>query len=565
MKKFLLNKSLTWKITSLLVCLLIFPTALLGTFFYQSYKNSLYADADRELENLLQMQSAAVETNLNHAREALENINYGQDLIYFLDGHNEPSAREFEIFLQNVKDDWLKLNSTYPELFLRLKIYTSGRLPKNPEQSNIFFEPLNESKNFSFGAINFVESSTETRQLQLKQRIQILPVRYAVKNVADEKIIGAVEIDTVLQTLIGAKILQKNSQVIWLIKNSADEIIWQSANLNSEKYRRVGTELADGQIKIFCLREEAAIAQAANDMMTQIVLTAALGFLLVVALIYQIVRKTLRRLTELDVAMGMVGTGNFKIHFPEDGYEDEISRMKRRFQQMTEKLSQVVAAMLAEEKSRKDAEFKALQAQINPHFLFNVLESLRMQCEIDRYYKIGELLSALGNLMRYSLRRDGYSVTFAAEWEYLKNYLALMKFRFDDELEIELSCDEKLFPLRVPKMFLQPVVENSFRHGFKNISGVRYLKIRAEKKSFGMLIKIEDNGTGVDEKILPSLQKSLRQRIEISNPARERNSIGLINVLQRLDKICGDGCDIRLENKSGGGVSIEIKIFVSEG
>lgn len=299
-------------------------------------------------------------------------------------------------------------------------------------------------------------------------------------------------------------------------------------------------------------------------MLLRVSCIALLGGAVVILIARLMLKRMLNRLVDLDMAMEQLETGNFYIQFDEDQYEDEVSRIKWRFRKMARRLQKMMDENVMREKAQKEAELQALQSQINPHFLFNTLETMRMQCEIDRYYKVGNALMALGEMFRYIIRMKEYKVPFYLEWENLKNYIALMSLRLDDDLIYELHCDEKAKNVTVPKLFLQPLVENSFTHGFKGVSAPWYLNVCVEIQEGKMKVWIRDNGSGVPQDELRKLQNAMKKRKTLIKTEENRQSIGIINVLQRIDRTCIAGSDITIANQELGGIEICVTIVLEE-
>lgn len=306
------------------------------------------------------------------------------------------------------------------------------------------------------------------------------------------------------------------------------------------------------------------IEQPAKEMIAVVGLTACVGILIMVGLTYFTIKRMLKRLVELDDAMQKVEKADFQIELKDDTYMDEVSRLKKSFREMTQRLQIATREIVERKTAQNEAELKALQAQINPHFLFNTLETMRMQCEIDRYYKVGNGLMALGELFRYTIRGKEYKVPFYQEWNHLKNYIDLMALRLDEDFSYEMKYDERLKSVIVPKMFLQPLVENSFQHGFKMVPAPWKLWVEAYEEEKTMIIHIKDNGGGMNEEQLRTIQQEIRQRHSMPQEKEKKQSIGIINVVQRIDKICPNGSSVFIKNGEDGGIDIKIMITLEE-
>ena len=433
----------------------------------------------------------------------------------------------------------------------------------------------------------YVQGSTQEENLNVMNSEDVIfPVYLNIRNVSTDELIGIVELCIPFEKVIASRTLpNEESGVRYVFSDTSGDSIYSSADLWSQRpdelqedlvslvdlvewdgtlYRILEVENQETGIVCTALMEEQKIIQSAKEMIWQVSVAALIGILLILVLTYVVIKKMLNRLVVLDQAMKQVETGDFRIHLEKDNYNDEVSRMKRRFQHMADRLGEAMDEAVAREKAQTDAELRALQAQINPHFLFNTIETMRMQCEIDRYYKIGDALMSLGEIFRYTIRWKGYEVPFHLEWQNLQNYISLMKLRLDDDFDYEMDWDKELQDVMVPKMFLQPLVENSFQHGFKGVPAPWKLVILASKEQGNLVVRILDNGSGLPEGKLPQLQESMKTRKSVNEQEEQRQSIGIINVLQRMDRICPKGSDILLKNGEQNGIEIEIKIVLGE-
>ena len=554
--------------------ILIIPELLVGFFYYYSYRSALYRDAQQKLQEYVNRQKAVAEENIGYVQGAVENLVYDQEFLYFLNGDSSPSERETAYFLQGLQEEWIGIRHSYPNLFEKLKIYSTN--PAVQSENNwkievIFTEDLPAAErdmdtDLWYGTVTSMEYGRQEEKLYVEEpSLLVWPLYRSIRDFRTGEVAGVIELDVSFTNMIQAGSLRKEAAIRTEYTAEDGTLVFQTKPLDTdEKYLSFSDTVSNAGITLKSMIAVNTVTKSARQMIWKVGLVALAGIFLMMILTYLIIRSSLRRLIVMDEAMEQVEAGNFGIHLPDDGYDDEISRTKRRFGLMAERLDQAVNRIIEEEKAKKDAQLQALQAQINPHFLFNILETMHMQCEIDRYYKVGNGLSALGGLMRYSMKWEGHEVPFKAEWTHLKNYLSLMQLRMDDDLTLDLACDNTLYDITVPKMFLQPVVENSFRHGFKGVPAPWYLSIHAKREAGQMVIRIRDNGCGVEPGRLEQLQRRMKERRADEETGKERTSIGLANVLQRMDMICREGSDIYLHNGENGGIEIEIRILLPE-
>lgn len=204
-----------------------------------------------------------------------------------------------------------------------------------------------------------------------------------------------------------------------------------------------------------------------------------------------------------------------------------------------------------QKKLRQKAEFRALQSQVNPHFLYNALNTISYVCR-ESSSRARELLLVLATYYRQTLENDRYMISLETEIQHIRNYLELEKARFEEKLHIEIDVPEEI-DCKVPSFILQPLVENAIRHG-ADLAGNRYLQICASLCSGGVQIDVADHGTGFDPDIIQ----------QISNNCSTGKGVGLLNVHRRLLSIYGEHNGLKIHStKNGSSVSFMIRMNIN--
>ena len=262
-------------------------------------------------------------------------------------------------------------------------------------------------------------------------------------------------------------------------------------------------------------------------------------FLAALALIInEVVRALLRRFYAVFDSIGEVQKGNLNVVMPHQG-NDEVSQMAVQINKMLDKIKQLMEDNTKRELLAKNAEIRALQNQINAHFIYNVLESIKMTAEVDERYEIANAVTALGKLLRYSMKWASQSVTVREEIEYIRNYVALINLRFEYSISLSLRIPDDILVQKIPKMSLQPIVENAICHGLEQLAADAYIYIKGTAKDGDCLIEITDPGRGMSMEQLETLHKKLSGELDTGGGAG--NGIGLKNVQDRLRITFGEG------------------------
>lgn len=221
-----------------------------------------------------------------------------------------------------------------------------------------------------------------------------------------------------------------------------------------------------------------------------------------------------------------------------------------------------------EELLARQAQYAILQSQINPHFLYNTLDSMRGNALDKDVPEIAEIAEALSHFFRYSISGMGDFVTVQQELDSVLNYLRIQRYRFGDRIRLVIECPEDEITSRfyMPKLTLQPIVENCFYHGFKNKGGGT-ITIRVIFTRRNVLIQISDDGEGMDEPSLKRLQASIAKetyRTVTDGRKQPSHGIALHNVNQRLKLYFGQGCGIYISSAPNAGTDIEVRFPVAD-
>ncbi|WP_066250926.1 sensor histidine kinase [Neobacillus drentensis] len=230
--------------------------------------------------------------------------------------------------------------------------------------------------------------------------------------------------------------------------------------------------------------------------------------------------------------MKKVENGEFKSDFGSLG-NDEIGMLGRHFKLMIAKINDLIEREYKLDIENKESQLRVLRSQINPHFLYNALQSIGTLALKSKAVPVYSLLTSLSKIMRYSMNMKEDIVPVISELMHVKSYLLLQKQRFDEQFEFELNASKEVQEILIPKMILQPIVENCFKHGFDQQLEKAFIQIDAKVQEDGMVsISVKDNGIGVSEEQLHHIRQELLHGV--SSEEKQRETIGLKNIYDRL-------------------------------
>lgn len=253
-------------------------------------------------------------------------------------------------------------------------------------------------------------------------------------------------------------------------------------------------------------------------------------------------------------AMGQASEGKLDAHIdvPSDKLLDELDIIAENFNQMCEDMDAYIQKSYLAEIEQRNAELCALQSQINPHFLYNTLEVIRMKaiCNGDR--EVGRMLYSLAVIFRSQIKEDDI-ISIAKELHYCKKYLELFEYRYHNKFSFEINCKEALMEKPVIKFVVQPIIENYFVHGIRLEANDNLLIISVYEQEKDIVIYVCDNGKGMTE-------EEVRQKNEqLKSGKRETGSIGMQNVHTRMRAAYGESYGVSLKRNEQGGICVMLR------
>lgn len=230
---------------------------------------------------------------------------------------------------------------------------------------------------------------------------------------------------------------------------------------------------------------------------------------------------------------------------------DEISYLTDQFNSMTARLKDLAEELVEERTRFHKQQVDTLMVQINPHFLYNTLEVVNWMARANQVPEIAEIIKAISGMMRYSLKQDTGYVSLKDELTYIQEYLYIQKVRFEDKFEVKTIVDEECLEIQIPKLILQPLIENSILHGFKGIKHKGLICLKVQKEAGSLRLVIEDNGRGMKIDPVSGLPMS---RTADSN--QDHHGMGLNNINQRIRLIYGKNYGMTINSSEGQGSQI---------
>ena len=266
--------------------------------------------------------------------------------------------------------------------------------------------------------------------------------------------------------------------------------------------------------------------------------------------------KISRSITDPIVAMNsrveQIGGGDLSPQTPVETDDASLALLSTGIEDMASKLARQIELNREEQIKLRDIELKLIQAQINPHFLYNTLDAIVWLIEIGRNDQAEQMVTSLSSYFRSFLSDGKDIVTVAEEKQHIQSYLEIQQVRYQDIMEFEIDIDPEIETTKLPKMTLQPLVENAIYHGLKPKRGKGKIIVKGEKKDPDIILKVTDTGLGMEKEELEELKKRVLNE--------DTTSFGLTSSYKRLKILYGDDCTFDIESTQGEGTSISIRI-----
>ena len=336
-----------------------------------------------------------------------------------------------------------------------------------------------------------------------------------------------------------------------LVMNAGSDIVTWGDGINKKMYSISRSEKT-GWTVVDCVRVEELLRRS-NEAQSIYVLVA-MGLMAVALFFSRFVAKSITLpIQRLCNSMERVQEGDFSVSDIVVDSENEIGSLTKSFNVMTQRIHELMAQNIREQEAKRKSELKALQSQINPHFLYNTLDSIIWMAEGKKNEEVVLMTASLARLLRQSISNEDELVSIGQEIEYARGYLTIQKMRYKDKLEFRIEVEPSILNIRLIKLVLQPVIENAIYHGLKYKESRGLLLVKGFMKNGNAVLQVIDDGVGMDQETLDHIYE--RHKVDYHS-----NGVGIYNVQKRLQLYYGNEYGIVYESKPGEGTTATITI-----
>jgi two-component system sensor histidine kinase YesM len=392
---------------------------------------------------------------------------------------------------------------------------------------------------------------------------------YAMVTIMEDRIIDILSNESTEHGMVllneQGQIISKNKHLNGVLSEQVTKQIGSYTNdvikIKGEEYLINTRELSITGWKLISLNPyENAIARI-NYIFNKVFVVQTATFLVFLVLLIYLLRKILNRLVDLRNLSRKVIKGDLSVRSKAKG-TDEIAVLSKSFNLMLDKVNEMIEENTLTQSRKREAELAMLQAQINPHFLFNVLNSIRMKVLLKRTQDSAEMISSLSKLLRITIDKNKEMIPFHEEIEINHDFVRLMNIRQMHTVELNVEVSPETLSIKIPRLVLQPIIENAIIHGFSDHGG--YILLKAAYLDGIFMIEIEDNGLGMQEDQLTKIRESFNKANAKPNLESEQvkgfSSIGLSNVYERMKLTFGDNFMMRVHSELNKGTKVTMII-----
>ena len=562
------------------VLIAIVPVTLVNQFYYnntrsfieekvKNYNNEIVKQTGRQLDTLVQ-QIGIVEGQLTS--------NFTSAEIYKYYGTVSPADRVFmtkktEDYLKSVRRSYMPMKDIYI-LFDDGNFYSSNSVVN---RDILLGNDWMMRRMFSMTAEEIIVPTHEASYSNINNGSQSPAVISFLKRiVAGDRtrstLIMQIDVDyaEIRNLMEGMDIDKKavvyleDAQGVLIYPDNGDLLTSSSPPLvdpdDSASYYPIEYSVADAGWKITVLIPETSFYSQLNSASRNWVSITVIAIVFSLAASYFLSRSITSPIQKLVKNMKKAGEGNFN-SVSTDSKNAEIQTLYNSFNLMVKRIDILMTKIVEKETEKTTAQFKALEAQINPHFLYNTLETIRSIALQSRLKSIADMCKSLADMLRYSISRNTEFVTLGDELRHIKNYMNIQMHRFGDKIRIEYLVDEELFNYKIIKLILQPLVENAIFHGLETKRGNGRILISAYKDADSLYINIVDDGLGVEPEKLEMLNAIFQGLVDLEQSDIGSNKgIGMINVNSRVKLYYGSQYGLCISSVPGAETLIRVHI-----
>ncbi len=549
MKKRIRDLSIQSKIQ--LICIIIASGVVLTSFlvFYQQTKKNVMNTAKQYMNQYISFSDDEFTNMLNNAKRLCLTVAMDQQVISPV--LKKPSKEaSFEDYQEKkIIGSYLSGLISNEEYIRYVSIITDKNRIYTSDGTNLYLkdidrqwyqETVKENKLKVYVLNDKEKGIVLCRPIIYKQKkygiVMVMMDYDSIIDIYDTEVLK--EVDFFIFSAEGNLFYQKNSRILDTDNEEAVSALYQNdqkiINLKGRDYYYIEYLSGDIGTKTISLIPVGRLTKDAKKLQIIFVIIMILSIVVILVMSKFLSGKICKDIQLLNNCMKKVEGGDLAIRAVVQS-EDEIGKVTNRFNQMMDQISMLIHEVQEKEKAKLEAQLNALEAQIQPHFLYNTLASIQHVASMRQETEIEEVANALSELLRSVLNNRNQFVTLWEEYEYIENFIKIENFKFRNHFEILWDVEEEIWLYHLPKLIIQPIVENSIIHGIVDMENGGVINIKAYRNEEFVIIKVIDNGKGISKEAIEKLEKEIRRNDKLGF-----RQVGIANVFNRIRLLYGE-------------------------
>lgn len=535
------------KLNLVLILVGLLPVIIIGGYMIYGFRELLGEKEYESMEVSLNQASATIDKQLEIYSNLLNYIVFDRDLQEILDREQTQDYASYSNYV-NVVDPILNTPKFYHDSIKKITIFSEDiKIPHD-----ITLAPLADiqGKNW-FKQLR--QASDAIWVWPDENHDEILAIRSFPGYRTTEAYLGIYcELNRLMEPLqyfekegAGILLVDEKNQTLFCNALGDEESEVQGVEEIESSYRYMKRRIQDLPLYIYIYMGEEAIYSGFYEMLGRIVFVVIVSLLSILVISRAMSGLLVKRIENLTTCVNQMDTGNMKINV-EDRSLDEVGILIRSFHKMLNQIQRLISEVYQSKITQQELEMQALQAQINPHFLYNTLSMINWKAISAGEEDISKITLALSDFYRTTLNKGNNFITIAGEVLNIKSYLEIQLMMHDYEFEVEYQIDESVGSYQMPKLILQPLVENALEHGLDmKEDGEKRLVLSCQQNQEDVVWTVQDNGVGMNESMVSNLVKT------------HATGYGVKNVNDRLALLYGESYVLHIESYPGEGTRVK--------
>lgn len=558
--KFFRDQNLRKKLIVIYICVGVLPLILIGIFNFKQSNDMLIRQEETRMKDYMEQQISAMNSNVQIYNNLCNYISFHQTVTRILGKDYESSYDMYSDF-QNLLNPLVASMQYFHGSVDQITLYTNNDI----EKYGTVIAPLDEIEEKQWYKEIAQDNDIHWFCNQNEKKIFLARIIPTINQVATKNIIYVEvnyemffnELTKMSDSNYGLFLVGNQNQVLYeyqefeteyeMMRISVDEFLQRKDNENFP-YFIVSNILEETGWRIYVYRPEIIIQYSVLPVIMISIGIAVVAVAFSVFMLIILTRSLIKRIVELKDIMRKVEEGDLQIQMDSE-CDDEIGKLIRGFNKMIAKIRNLIEQVYEGQLRQKDYEMKALQAQINPHFLYNTLSLINWKAIEADQEDISKVTLALSSFYRTALNKGNNVLTFGEEVENLRSYLEIQLMMHDYEFDVEINIEEEVKKYKTLNLILQPMIENAIDHGIDlKTDGRGKITVDLYQEGEDIVLNVSDNGVGMDQKAIDTIL------------TKQSKGYGIRNVNERIKLYYGQDYHLVITSQLGEGTQITLRV-----